>query len=199
MSLIIASNSVIHVYQCIEIGSFNQYFYSMINDTPEQKEMDKTYRKKMEDALGDNPELIKCLVPTFSVGCRRLTPGDGYLKALHEKNVRCTLSPIDRITQQGICTANGEEEFDLIVCATGFDVSFRPSWKLVGRNDVQLEEEWEHEPQAYFGMCAVDTPNYFIYAGPNSPVAHGVLMGSIDVMTTYILKWCRKIATEDIK
>ncbi|KAI2669724.1 hypothetical protein CBS147355_9718 [Penicillium roqueforti] len=103
------------------------------------------------------------------------------------------------MTERGILTAEGEEEFDLIVCATGFDVSFRLSWNLVGRNGVQLDEEWKDEPEAYFGMCAVDNPNYFIYAGPNSPVAHGVLMGSMDVMTEYILKWCKKIAGEDIK
>lgn len=171
----------------------------MINGTPEQKAMDQLYRKKMEDALGGDPELIKRLVPTFNVGCRRLTPGDGYLNALHQDNVRTNLTPISRMTERGILTAEGEEEFDLIVCATGFDVSFRPSWNLVGRNGVQLEEEWKDEPEAYFGMCAVDNPNYFIYAGPNSPVAHGVLMGSMDAMTEYILKWCKKIAAEDIK
>ncbi|KAJ5742512.1 uncharacterized protein N7511_011531 [Penicillium nucicola] len=178
---------------------FNQFFHSMINGTPEQKAMDQLYRKKMEDALGGDPELIKRLVPTFNVGCRRLTPGDGYLNALHEDNVRTNLTPISRITERGILTTEGEEEYDLIVCATGFDVSFRPSWNLVGRNGVRLEKEWKDEPEAYFGMCAVDNPNYFIYAGPNSPVAHGVLMGSMDAMTEYILKWCKKIAAEDIK
>lgn len=171
----------------------------MINGTPEQKAMDQTFRKKMEDALGGDSELIRRLVPTFNVGCRRLTPGDAYLNAVHEKNVRCNLSPIIRITENGILTNDGEEEFDLVVCATGFDVSFRPSWSLVGRNGVELEKQWKDEPLAYFGMCAVDFPNYFIYAGPNSPVAHGVLMGSMDAMTSYILAWCRKIATEDIK
>ncbi|KAJ5370220.1 uncharacterized protein N7496_006312 [Penicillium cataractarum] len=178
---------------------FNQFFHSMIDGTPAQKAMDQTYRKKMEDALGGNPELIQRLVPEFNVGCRRLTPGDGYLDALHEKNVRVELTPISRITETGIATENGPEDYDLIVCATGFDVSFRPSWNLVGRNGVKLSDAWKVEPKGYFGMCAADMPNYFIYAGPNSPVAHGVLMGSMDAMTLYILKWCRKIATEDIK
>lgn len=171
----------------------------MIDGTPAQIAMDQTYRKKMEDALGGNPDLIKRLVPDFNVGCRRLTPGDGYLDALHEKNVFVEMTPISKITETGITTENGPEEYDLIVCATGFDVSFRPSWKLVGQNGVDLSDAWKVEPKAYFGMCAADMPNYFIYAGPNSPVAHGVLMASMDAMTSYILKWCRKIATEDIK
>lgn len=171
----------------------------MITGTPQQEGMDALYRKKMQVALDASPELIDRLVPKFNVGCRRLTPGDGYLKALHEPNVRCNLSPIERITETGIRTADSEEDYDLIVCATGFDVSFRPSWNLIGRNGVRLATAWKNEPTAYFGMCAVDMPNYFIYAGPNSPVAHGVLTGSLDAMTSYILKWCRKIATEDIR
>ena len=171
----------------------------MLSGTPQQKAMDETYRNIVSGRLGNDPELIAQFVPTFNVGCRRLTPGDGYLEALQEKNARCIWSPIIRVTENGILTAEGEEHFDLIVCATGFDVSFRPSWNLVGRNGVRLEELWKDDPTSYFGMCAVDQPNYFIYAGPNSPVAHGVLMASMDAMTSYILRWCRKIATQDIK
>ena len=72
------------------------------------------------------------------------------------------------------------DEYDLIVTATGFDVSFKPSWNLVGRNGASLNDLWAKEPTAYFSMCAVDHPNYFIYAGPNSLVAHGVLPGQLD-------------------
>ena len=153
----------------------------------------------MEERLGNDPELIKRFVPRFSVGCRRLTPGDGYLEALQEENAQTIWAPITNVTSKGILTADGEEEYDLIVTATGFDVSFRPSWNLVGRNGASLAKEWASEPEGYFGMCAVNHPNYFIYTGPNSPVAHGVLTSSMDAMTGYILKWCRKIATEDIK
>src|SRR4051794_32549942 len=110
----------------------------MINGTPEQSAIDQTYRKKMEDALRGNPELVKRLVPDFNVGYRRLTPGDGYLDALYKENVQCNLSLIKRITETRISTVDGDEEFDLVVCATGFDVSFRLSWNLVGQNGVRL-------------------------------------------------------------
>ena len=32
-----------------------------------------------------NDELEKALVPSFSVGCRRLTPGSAYLKVISER------------------------------------------------------------------------------------------------------------------
>lgn len=172
----------------------------MVEGSPEQREMDSGFRKLVEERLNNDPELIKRFIPTFTVGCRRLTPGDGYLEALQQDNTKTIWSPIIKVTEKGILTEEGEEEFDMIVCATGFDVSFRPSWNLVGRNGVKLADKWHGEAiSSYFGMCAVDQPNYFIYAGPNSPTAHGVLLGSMDAMTTYILKWCRKMATQGIK
>jgi len=181
------------------INSFNGLFRAMLIGTPEQKAMAKTYRDIMEKRLGRKPELIDRFVPTFTVGCRRLTPGDGYLEALQEENVRCIWTPITTVTEKGIVTAEGPEDFDLIVTATGFDVSFRPSWNLVGRDGASLKDTWAKSPTSYFGMCAVDHPNYFVYAGPNTPVAHGVLPGALDQMSAYILKWCKKIAEEDIK
>ncbi|KIW19410.1 hypothetical protein PV08_03705 [Exophiala spinifera] len=178
---------------------FNGLFRAMLMGTSEQKAMAKTYRDIMESRLGRKPELIDRFVPTFTVGCRRLTPGDGYLEALQEENVRCLWSPIAKVTETGILTEEGLEDFDLIVTATGFDVSFRPSWNLIGRNGASLKDTWAKNPTSYFSICAVDHPNYFVYAGPNSPVAHGVLPGALDQMSSYILKWCKKIAEEDIK
>lgn len=153
----------------------------------------------MKDRLGNDPELIDKLIPDWQVGCRRLTPGDGYLEALRASNVKCGFSPIVKITEKGIQTEEGEEEFDIIICATGFDVSFCPFWDLVGRNGRKLAEEWSENPEAYFGICAAGVPNYFIFNGPNCPVGHGSLLAVMEWTAEYILRWCEKIATTDIR
>ena len=45
-------------------------------------------------------------------------------------------------------TADGKEhEFDVIICATGFDVAFTPHIRIVGRNGVSIQESWKEEPQ----------------------------------------------------
>ncbi|KAL5324751.1 hypothetical protein ACEPPN_005867 [Leptodophora sp. 'Broadleaf-Isolate-01'] len=178
---------------------FNRYFLAALDGTPEQIGTQAAVQKTMEGRLGNDPELIKKFVPKFKVGCRRLSPGDGYLEALQQENTSTIWTPITKITEKGVLTADGEEEYDMVVTATGFDVSFRPSWNLVGQNGASLAKEWGEDAESYFGMCAVDHPNYFIFTGPNSPVAHGVLTSSMDAMSAYILRWCRKIATEDIK
>jgi cation diffusion facilitator CzcD-associated flavoprotein CzcO len=133
------------------------------------------------------------------VGCRRLTPGDGYLEALQEKDARCECDHILRITETGIEISKGVEEFDLIVCTTSFDVSFKLHWNMVGLNGKSLEKDWAENPAAYLSICAEDMPNYFIFNGPNCPVGRGALLAIMEWTAEYILKWWKKIATEDIR
>lgn len=116
----------------------------------------------MTSVLGDNEELVKALVPDFAVGCRRLTPAVGYLECLSEENVRLVTDPIDSIVENGVKTATGEIlEIDVLVCATGFDVGFCPSFPIIGRKG-NLQDLWkENLPRAYMSTSIPDFPNYF--------------------------------------
>ncbi|TKA66995.1 hypothetical protein B0A49_04490 [Cryomyces minteri] len=182
----------------IEHG-FNKFFYALQKDSPEQAAVYDIFKGMMKERLKGDEELCAKLIPDWGVGCRRLTPGDGYLEALQEKNCMPCFHEIVRFTEKGIETQEGVEEFDLIICATGFDVSFCPYWKLKGRNGRLLEREWSDNPEAYFGICAADHPNYFIFNGPNCPVGHGSLLAVMEWTAEYILRWTKKIAIEDIR
>jgi cation diffusion facilitator CzcD-associated flavoprotein CzcO len=181
---------------------FNKFFYVLIANTPQQAGAAAVFKQQMEERLGHDPELCAKLIPDFNVGCRRLTPGDGYLEALQEPNVRIEFNPIDRVTETGILAQGSkaeEEKFDIIICATGFDVSFSPFWDIVGKDGVRLADQWRDLPSAYFGTCAPNMPNYFIFNGPNCPIAHGSLLSAMNFAADYMMRWCRKIATEDIR
>ncbi|KAI3577578.1 hypothetical protein IWW34DRAFT_879257 [Fusarium oxysporum f. sp. albedinis] len=78
------------------------------------------------------------------------------------------------------------EEFDIIVCATGFDVSFVPGYEVLGQNGISLAKQWKDAPEAYFGVCAANMPNFFTINGPNSPTGTRKLTG-------------RNISTQNIK
>lgn len=75
----------------------------------------------MKQKLGGDTELAKKLMPDFPVGCRRITPGDGYLEALTADNVTARFDPIVRFTEGGILrqppadTAPEETQFDLVI------------------------------------------------------------------------------------
>lgn len=57
---------------------------------------------------------------------------------------------------------SGEEyKVDVIVCATGFDVSHRPTFPLLGRNGLDLRDFWEKEPIHYMSVTVPGFPNLF--------------------------------------
>lgn len=145
----------------------------MISGSEENRALFESVQAVMRSRLSKNPELAKKLIPTCEIGRRRLSPGDGYLGAIQADNAEVTFSKINRITPNGIETDEGKEEFDLIVCATGFDYSFIPPWEPIGRDGRRLDDEWRHNPEAYFATCAAGIPNYFMFAGPNCPISHG--------------------------
>lgn len=73
----------------------------------------------MEASLARKPELIPLLVPKFGVGCRRLTPGVGYLEAMCEDNVDVVAQDIARVTADGVVSSDGRlRTVDTIICAT---------------------------------------------------------------------------------
>lgn len=80
-----------------------------------------------------------------------------------QENVETRFDDMAYFTEDGIYTKSGEElHFDVIVCATGFDTTFKPRFPVVGRDGVNLADKWtKDEPMAYFGITVPDMPNYF--------------------------------------
>lgn len=185
----------------LEAG-LNYLWPMMIKDGAENRDITELSRKIMTQRLGESQALAERFIPKHAFGCRRLTPGDGYLETCTQsKTARAELSPIIRITETGIETADGgHEEFDLIGCATGYVVDFVPSWKVVGLDGFDLNEAWERDgATGYFAVCVPKVPNFFMYHGPNAPVGQGSILRAQGWYTDYILQWVERIAKEDIK
>ncbi|KAL3476527.1 hypothetical protein BJX99DRAFT_258273 [Aspergillus californicus] len=186
--------------------SVNSVYKLMLSGSPENAFLFNLVNTTMRTKLSANPHLIDKLIPEYEIGCRRLSPGDGYLEAMQSANASFNFNPITRITPTGILTSSStpsdeseEEEYDLIVCATGFNATFIPPWTLTGLNGRTLSEEWKEIPRAYFSLCAGGIPNFFFFAGPNSPIGHSSVPAMLGWAGDYMLDWIEKIATEDIK
>jgi cation diffusion facilitator CzcD-associated flavoprotein CzcO len=92
---------------------------------------------------------------------RRPTPGVGYLEALTEKNVRVVFDSITKVVSDGIQLASGEViELDCIVCATGFNVSWKPRFPIIGMNNIDMRDQWSSRPTAYLSFAVPNFPNY---------------------------------------
>jgi cation diffusion facilitator CzcD-associated flavoprotein CzcO len=116
----------------------------------------------MTAMLGGDETLCKKLIPTFPLGCRRLTPAPGYLQSLVQPNVDVVTEGIRRVIPEGIELNSGEVlKVDAIICATGFNLSFCPRFPLIGRNG-NLQDTWrEQVPKAYMSCAVAGLPNYF--------------------------------------
>lgn len=174
----------------------------MLRNHPFQVGLANVCKQQMEERMKKLPDvsIAAKMQPDFRPGCRRLTPGDEYFEAFENPNNSMCWEPIERITATGIKTVDGkEEEFDLIVCATGFDTSFVPPWNFIGRDGSDLSERWKTDPEAFFAVQVDGMPNYFMFNGPNCPISHGSVLTQVSWTCDYILKWAKKIATEDIK
>ncbi|KAM3419577.1 hypothetical protein BST61_g2916 [Cercospora zeina] len=155
---------------------------------------------QMSQKLGHDKRLCEMLIPKWELGCRRITPGPGYLESFLRDNCDCTNSPIVEITENGVRTQDGETfECDVLICATGFDVSHRPRYPFIGQNGINLRERWVDDPESYLSVMTPDFPNYFMLMGPNCLGGHGSLVESLNWTGDYITKWILKISTEDIK
>ena len=62
----------------------------------------------MRERLNHDPDLCRMLIPDWSLGCRRITPGEGYLESFSLPNCTLTQSPILRISENAIHTADGQ-------------------------------------------------------------------------------------------
>ncbi|KAL1887135.1 hypothetical protein Sste5346_010424 [Sporothrix stenoceras] len=187
----------------------NRIFPMFLKDSKMQVTTRKAVAKQMQKKLQDAPALQTKLIPDWAFGCRRMTPGEGYLEALQAKNVTVVIGNVTRVTATGCVSREGpdgtdgpqlekEHAIDVLICATGFDVSFRPRFPIRGRHGQNLQDLWARDAHSYLGTGAPEQPNYLHFLGPNCPIGSGPLVGAIEAQADYMLHWCDRWQTDRI-
>lgn len=167
-------------------------------DNELQKHAFKVFKAEMSKRLSKKPEIIERLTPSFAVGCRRLTPGPGYLEALVEDNVSFISMTISHISPSGMHLSDGTHiPLDALVCATGFDTGGLPPFTVVGRNGLTLTDRFTPYPQTYLTLATDGFPNYFMMLGPNAIIGTGSLTTILESQGDYIVKCIRKLQREN--
>jgi cation diffusion facilitator CzcD-associated flavoprotein CzcO len=79
-------------------------------------------------------------------------------------------TPILRLTERGIETAEGEQELDIVVWATGFDFGTGALRRMgiCGRDGVALADHWADGPKTFLGVQTHGFPNLFFPGGPHA-------------------------------
>jgi cation diffusion facilitator CzcD-associated flavoprotein CzcO len=180
-------------------AELGQRFYFNFTNTDDAKMAKEFSQKAMQEKLKDRPDLIKKLIPTaYGPGCRRPTPGNGYLEALMQPNVTTYTEEVQEITPTGFIDSEGQaHEVDIIICATGFDTSYVPRFPVLA-NGKDLRKEWANDPVSYFSVMVPEFPNYFLSIGPYS-ATNGSLLPPIEHGCKYICKIIEKCQIEYIR
>ena len=91
----------------------------------------------------------------------------GYYEAFNDPKVSLVdlgETPIVRMTDTGIETADGERPFDIVVWATGFDFGTGALARMGirGRDGVALEDHWADGPKTFLGVQTTRLPELLL-------------------------------------
>ncbi|KAI8314468.1 FAD-binding monooxygenase ktnD [Colletotrichum sp. SAR11_59] len=132
------------------------------------------------------------IIPNFPLGCKRRIFDPGYLESLNLSNVELLPEGIKEITETGIISSSGiEDDFDIIVLATGFQVSqFLTPMHIVGSTGISLHDQWKQcrGAQAYLGTHVHNFPNLAILFGPNTFPANNSALFACETQVDYAIK-----------
>ena len=95
---------------------------------------------------------------------------------------------IEEIVEHGMKTKQGMFEFDILICATGFDAMTGTliNMNIEGANGAQLKKEWEAGPRTYLGLQIAGFPNMFTVTGPGSPSVLSSMIVSVEQHVDFI-------------
>ena len=182
-------------------GAVNSLFDMFISGSDVSKGAKEMMQAEMNRRIGPgHDELKKRLIPTWSPGCRRITPGDGYLEALVKPNVTTVHEEIEKVVPEGLIDGAGTlHKVDILACATGFNIAFTPPFEVLGTNGARMADEFDPEPQVYLAMAVPKFPNYFIINGVRGNWANGTSLPGHEACVEYILQCVRKIQEENLR
>ena len=158
------------------------------NDTAAQFVRDKIC------SIVEDPVTAAALTPIdHPIGTKRVCLDTGYYETFNQPHVSLVdlkSEPIERVSEEGICTARATYKFDSLVCATGFDamtgsllrVDFR------GEKGQRLSEKWAAGPRTFLGLMTNGFPNLFMMTGPGSPSVIGNVVVSIEQHVEWITR-----------
>jgi cation diffusion facilitator CzcD-associated flavoprotein CzcO len=174
----------------INLLVFNKYFGFI------GKKLERICVNHIRNQVKD-PATQEALIPTYDFGCKRPSFTSKFYPVFNRENASLVTNPIDRITENAIVTKDGTvREIDTLICATGFEVFQKgsvPTYKLVGKNGLDISDFWEENRyQAFEGSTVPNFPNFFLMFGPYS-VCTASWFGMIDTQSKHLVR-CLKAA-----
>lgn len=124
---------------------------------------------------GDTELLAKVLPDYPATGKRTLQDNGSWLRTLTKDHVELVRDGVDHIEENAVVGNDGTRyPADVLVYATGFRVNdMISSFRVVGRDGIDLPTKWGPRPAAYLGITVPNFPNFFCLYGPGTNLASG--------------------------
>jgi cation diffusion facilitator CzcD-associated flavoprotein CzcO len=129
----------------------------------------------------------------------------GYYETYNRPNVTLVdlgETPILRVTERGIETAEGARDFDVVVWATGFDFGTGALLRMGirGRDGVALADHWADGPRTFLGIQTTLFHNLFFPGGPHAAAGNNPRYNGDQVdFVTDTLVWLRDHGVDTIE
>jgi cation diffusion facilitator CzcD-associated flavoprotein CzcO len=139
-----------------------------LREVEDHRAMERLRRKV--DATVKDKTTAEALKPWYRFLCKRPCFNDDYLPAFNRPNVTLVdvsgSKGVERITEKGLVANGAEYEVDLIVYASGFEVTTDSRRRygipvIDGRDGLSLYEHWSKGFRTLHGMTSHGFPNQF--------------------------------------
>lgn len=118
------------------------------------------------DRIVEDPETAERLKPWYGKHCKRVCFHDEYLPAFNRPDVHLVDTDgrgVEEITEHGIVACGVEYPVDVIVFASGFEVTtdleHRLGFNPKGRGGVAMSERWNDGAHTLHGILSAEFPN----------------------------------------
>jgi cation diffusion facilitator CzcD-associated flavoprotein CzcO len=157
--------------------------------------VERSFRRRLAEQIPDE-RLRGALTPGYVMGCKRILLSDDYYPALARPGVELVTTPIERLSETGVVTADGRErEVDAVIYGTGFRTQdFVAPMRVRGLGGRELNEAWREGAEAYLGMAVSGFPNLFLLYGPNTNLGHNSIIYMLESQFAYIAGCVRALA-----
>ena len=141
-------------------------FYDVMLPGEANEDYAEFVRNKIRERVHD-PVVAEMLIPKDHMfGSKRLPCESGYYEIYNQDNVLLVdvrKAPIERITPNGVKTADAEYDLDVIIYATGYDAVTGSLTKIDirGQGGQILKEKFAGGPRTYMGIQTAGFPNLF--------------------------------------
>lgn len=154
------------------------------------------------ECFKDRPDLLEKMMPNHAPMVRRMAVDNGFYDTVKQDHVDLITTGIERITETGIKTKDGEErKFDVILLGAGFKVS-QYLWPVeyLGTEGMTLQKLWEKDgARSYLGMTMPNYPNLFMFYGPNHQPRAGSVHSMAELWARYSVSSVIAMIEKDAK